>query len=57
MTLGKKWLILVPTVVLAAAAFVAWPSLPKRYQSETTVTVVPQRVRDSYGDADRDAED
>ena len=48
MTLGKKWVILVPAVVLAATAFVAWPFLPKRYQSGTTITVVPQRVPESY---------
>ena len=48
MTIGKKWVLLVPTIVLAVTAFVAWPHLPKRYQSETTVAVVPQRVPASY---------
>ena len=48
MTLGKKWVLLVPTVILAVTAFVAWPYLPKRYQSETTLMVVPQRVAESY---------
>jgi len=48
MRLGKKWLILIPTVVMAATAFVAWPYLPKRYQSEVTIVFVPQDVPERY---------
>jgi uncharacterized protein involved in exopolysaccharide biosynthesis len=48
MTIGKKWVLLVPAVALASTAFIAWPHLPKRYQSATTVVVVPQRVPEAY---------
>jgi uncharacterized protein involved in exopolysaccharide biosynthesis len=48
MTPAKKWVALVPAVVLAATAFISWPYLPKHYRSETTLVVVPQRVAESY---------
>ena len=48
MTIGRKWVLLVPAVAVAATAFLAWPYLPKRYQSTATIVVVPQRVPESY---------
>jgi uncharacterized protein involved in exopolysaccharide biosynthesis len=48
MTLSKKWVVIVPTIVLAVTAFIAWPYLPKRYQSTMTMVVVPQRVPELY---------
>lgn len=45
---NRKWLILVPFVVLAAGAFLYARSLPNQYRSETTILVVPQRIPESY---------
>jgi polysaccharide chain length determinant protein (PEP-CTERM system associated) len=44
----RKWLILVPALLVAAAgsAFVA--QMPNTYRSETLILVVPQRVPESY---------
>jgi polysaccharide chain length determinant protein (PEP-CTERM system associated) len=44
----RKWLMLVPTVAIAAAVFVVAHYLPNRYRSETLILVVPQRVPESY---------
>jgi polysaccharide chain length determinant protein (PEP-CTERM system associated) len=44
----RKWLILVPGVVLATAAFLFTRTLPNKYRSETTILVVPQRIPESY---------
>ncbi|MEO8680695.1 MAG: Wzz/FepE/Etk N-terminal domain-containing protein, partial [Vicinamibacterales bacterium] len=44
----RKWLILLPAVLIAVAG-VAWARhLPNRYQSDTLILVVPQRVPESY---------
>lgn len=40
----RKWLILVPFVVVASAAFVVGRSLPDKYRSEVGLLVVPQTV-------------
>lgn len=44
----RKWLILLPALIVGAgsAAFVS--SLPNTYRSETLILVVPQRVPESY---------
>jgi polysaccharide chain length determinant protein (PEP-CTERM system associated) len=44
----RKWIILVPFVVIAIGTFVVVKRLPNLYRSETTILVVPQRVPDSY---------
>jgi polysaccharide chain length determinant protein (PEP-CTERM system associated) len=44
----RKWVILVPFVVIAIGTFVVVKRLPNLYRSETTILVVPQRVPDSY---------
>ena len=44
----RKWIILVPFVVVAIGTFVVVQRLPNRYRSETTILVVPQRVPDTY---------
>jgi len=45
---ARKWFIVIPTVVFAAATF-AWTSfLPDRYRSQTVLSVLPQRVPPSY---------
>lgn len=44
----RKWIILVPFVVISTATFVVVKRLPNLYRSETTILVVPQRVPDSY---------
>jgi uncharacterized protein involved in exopolysaccharide biosynthesis len=44
----RKWIILVPFVVIAIGSFVVVRRLPNLYRSETTILVVPQRVPDSY---------
>jgi polysaccharide chain length determinant protein (PEP-CTERM system associated) len=44
----RKWLILVPLVVVSVATVLVTRSLPDEYRSETTILVVPQRVPESY---------
>ena len=44
----RKWLILIPTVVIAAVACVITYTLKDEYRSETTVLVVPQQVPENY---------
>lgn len=44
----RKWLILLPTLVIWAGSFVWAYSLPDRYRSSATVLVIPQRVPESY---------
>jgi polysaccharide chain length determinant protein (PEP-CTERM system associated) len=46
--LRRKWLIVVPTILFAVAAFgYAW-RLPNQFRSETLILVVPQRVPEGY---------
>lgn len=44
----RKWLIVIPTVTLALATAVVTYYLPNKYQSDTLILVVPQRVPESY---------
>ena len=44
----RKWLILVPAVVIATAAAAVIHLWPNTYRSETLILVVPQRVPESY---------
>ncbi len=44
----RKWLIVVPFVVIGAATVAATSLLPNVYKSETLILVVPQRVPESY---------
>lgn len=44
----RKWVILVPFVLISAATFVYARLLPDVYRSETLILVVPQRVPESY---------
>ncbi len=44
----RKWLILAPAMLIAAATFTWSYYLPNRYRSQTTVLVIPQRVPESY---------
>jgi polysaccharide chain length determinant protein (PEP-CTERM system associated) len=44
----RKWLILVPFVVLTAGTLLWSQWLPNQYRSETVILVVPQRVPDTY---------
>jgi len=44
----RKWLILVPFVVVSMATVWVVKRLPNKYRSQTTILVVPQRVPDSY---------
>lgn len=44
----RKWLILLPLVVVTAATMMFTRRLPDEYRSETTILVVPQRVPESY---------
>jgi polysaccharide chain length determinant protein (PEP-CTERM system associated) len=44
----RKWIILVPFIVIATGTFAVVKHLPNRYRSETTILIVPQRVPDSY---------
>ena len=46
--LRRKWVIIVPAVMCAAAAFVVALALADRYRSETVIMVVPQRVPEAY---------
>src|SRR5687768_6277041 len=40
----RKWLIVLPAIVITAAAAVIIQRLPNIYRSETLILVVPQRV-------------
>ena len=44
----RKWLILIPAVVIAIGASLVVYFLPNVYRSETLIMVVPQRVPESY---------
>jgi polysaccharide chain length determinant protein (PEP-CTERM system associated) len=44
----RKWVIVVPLLVIAAGTFLWSRRLPKTYRSETVILVVPQRVPESY---------
>ena len=44
----RKWLILVPAVVVAAAGLAWIQHLPNVYRANTLIIVVPQRVPESY---------
>jgi polysaccharide chain length determinant protein (PEP-CTERM system associated) len=46
--LRYKWLIILPTILVASAAFAYSWMLPNRYRSETLILVVPQRVPEGY---------
>lgn len=44
----RKWLILLPTVLIASATFTVAQMLPNRYRSQTTILVIPQRVPEKF---------
>src|SRR5687768_1533686 len=44
----RKWVVLIPFVLIAAGTVVVVRYLPDRYLSETTVLVVSQRVPEGY---------
>lgn len=44
----RKWLIVLPAIVIAAASVVVIQRLPNLYRSEALILVVPQRVPESY---------
>jgi polysaccharide chain length determinant protein (PEP-CTERM system associated) len=44
----RKWLILIPAVLIATIAAAVIYLLPNTYRSETLILVVPQRVPESY---------
>jgi polysaccharide chain length determinant protein (PEP-CTERM system associated) len=44
----RKWLVLIPTVLIAVVACVVTYTLKDEYRSETTVLVVPQQVPEQY---------
>ncbi len=45
---ARKWLIVIPTVLIASATVLVSHFLPNRYRAFTTILVVPQRVPESY---------
>jgi uncharacterized protein involved in exopolysaccharide biosynthesis len=55
----RKWVLLVPFVVVALGTIVVARFLPDRYRSETTILVVSQRVPEDYvpGTVDSSAQD
>jgi polysaccharide chain length determinant protein (PEP-CTERM system associated) len=42
----RKWLILLPTLIVGAAVYAYTRTLPNKYRSETLVMIQPQRVRE-----------
>jgi polysaccharide chain length determinant protein (PEP-CTERM system associated) len=44
----RKWLIVLPAILVAAISVVVIKRLPNLYRSETLILVVPQRVPESY---------
>ena len=45
---GRKWVILIPFVLVSGVTFTVVKYLPNRYLSKTLILVVPQRVPDIY---------
>jgi polysaccharide chain length determinant protein (PEP-CTERM system associated) len=48
MAWNRKWIILVPTVLVSVATFTWAHYLPNRYRSSSTILVIPQRVPESF---------
>src|SRR5262245_53715959 len=46
--LRRKWVIVIPFVLIAGVTAAVSHSLPNRYRSETTILVVPQRIPEDY---------
>ena len=44
----RRWVVVVPFVVIATSTFVVARLLPDRYRASTVIMVVPQRVPESY---------
>jgi polysaccharide chain length determinant protein (PEP-CTERM system associated) len=44
----RKWLIVIPAILIAAAVAIVTYRLPNLYRSDTLILVVPQRVPESY---------
>src|SRR5438045_2511967 len=44
----RKWVILVPFLVISIGTFVVVKRLSNQYRAQTTILVVPQRVPDAY---------
>lgn len=44
----RRWLVVLPFVILAGGAYTFARALPNLYQSETTILLVPQRVPETY---------
>ena len=44
----RKWIILVPFVLIASTTAIVARSLPNRYRSETLVLIVPQQIPENY---------
>jgi len=45
---SRRWMIVIPFVVVSGAAIAFAYSLPNLYQSETTILLIPQRVPETY---------
>jgi len=45
---GRKWVVIVPFVVIFTGTVVVAKMIPNRYRSETVILIVPQRVPESY---------
>lgn len=44
----RRWLLILPFIVITAATVLVAMRMPNRYRSETLIRVVPQRVPESY---------
>src|ERR1700704_1386594 len=44
----RKWVLILPFLVVSAGTYMVVKRLPNRYKSQTTILIVPQRVPDSY---------
>src|SRR5262245_49870514 len=44
----RKWVLIVPLVVIAATTALIAQQLPNRYRSETLVLIVPQQIPENY---------
>ena len=45
---ARKWLLVLPCAIVAAATAIGTTYLPDRYRADTLILVVPQRVPESY---------
>ena len=44
----RKWIVIVPLVLVSVATYFVVKRMPNKFRSQTMILVVPQQVPDSY---------